>query len=69
MLSCWPETSKPTSHGWRRTCLWERLLPWPARLAQLSRADLSKTPQIETETAAEGERLWTQGPRTEPLSR
>lgn len=40
VLSCWPETSNPTSPGWPRTHLWERLLPRPARLAQLSRADL-----------------------------
>lgn len=58
VLSCWPETSNPTSPGWPRTRLWERLLPRPARLARLSRADLNKTPQIETEAAADDGILW-----------
>lgn len=56
LLSCWPETSNPTSPGWPRTHLWKRFLPRPARLAQLSRADLNKIPQIEIEAPAKGQR-------------
>lgn len=68
VLSCWPKTSNPASSGWPRTHLWEPLLPWPARLAQWSRADLNKTSQIEAEAAAEDRVLQMHSyPETLPL--
>ena len=53
VLSCWPETSNPTSPGWPRPRLWELLLPWPGRLAQLWRTGWNETLQLEAEAAAE----------------
>lgn len=55
VLSCWPETSHPASPGRPRPICGSESFPgWPERLAQLSRAHLNKTPQIEIEAAAAG---------------